>query len=127
MQWLRTIRRFVRVLVALFMVAQFAGVVSSPLASAKEIPTPATSLMHHHHLDEHDGEATFHHHGNQTGNHHADLCCALHAFFAGVLPAVIAVNAVDAVGQRFAADLADVVNGIGPARLDRPPRPRVVI
>jgi hypothetical protein len=32
MQRLHTISRFVRVLVALFVVAQFAGVVSSPLA-----------------------------------------------------------------------------------------------
>jgi hypothetical protein len=34
MQWLRTKRCFVRVLAALFVVAQFAGVVPSPLASA---------------------------------------------------------------------------------------------
>ncbi len=38
MQWLRTITRFVRVLVALFVVAQFAGVVASPLASAHGTP-----------------------------------------------------------------------------------------
>ena len=35
MQWFRTIPRFVRALVALFVLAQFAGVVSSPLTQAR--------------------------------------------------------------------------------------------
>jgi len=123
MQSLRTIPRFVRVLAALFVVAQFAGVVSSPFAGAQGIPATAASHVHHHHVDARGDEATFPCHGDRNGNHHADTCCALHAFFAGVLPAVIAVEAGNVGGQRFAADFADVVLGIDPGRLDRPPRP----
>lgn len=122
MQWLRTTTRFVRVLVALFVVAQFAGVVSSPLASAHGIPTAVALHVHDHHADDHGGQETFHHHGDRNGNH-ADYCCALHAFFAGVLPAVIAIETVDVIGQRFTADLTDVGWGVAPGRLDRPPRP----
>ncbi len=127
MRWLRTIPRFVRVLVALFMAAQFAGVVSSPLAFASENPTAAAvSHMHHHHMDAH-GEAAQHSHGDRGANHHADPCCALHAFFAGVLPAVVAIEASGIVSQRFAVGLLDIVSGIDPRRLDRPPRPLATI
>ena len=124
MQWLRMIRGFVRVLVALFIVAQFAGVVSSPLASAKESPAAVSS----HLLHDHDsGATTSHSHQNQTGTPHSDTCCALHAFFAGILPVVIAVEAVDIVGQRLATGVTDIASGIEPDRLDRPPRPFAVI
>ena len=41
MNWFRTIPRFVRALVALFLVAQFAGVVSSPRANAQAVPIAA--------------------------------------------------------------------------------------
>lgn len=147
MERLRTIPRFVCVLVALFMAAQFAGVVSSPLALAKENPTAAVSPMQHHHMDArdmgahvmdasvmdahdmdgHGGDAKSHSHGDRSADHHADFCCGLHAFFAGVLPAVIAVEATGIVGQRFAVGLADIASGIDPRRLDRPPRPRAAI
>jgi hypothetical protein len=43
MKRLRMICRFVRVLVALFVVAQFAGVVSSPLAMAHAAPSAAAA------------------------------------------------------------------------------------
>lgn len=80
MRWLRTTTRFVRVLVALFLVAQLAGVVSSPLALAQGMPTAVASHPHGHHADDHGGEGTFHHHhGDQSGDR-ADHCCALHAF-----------------------------------------------
>lgn len=147
MERLRTIPRFVCVLVALFMAAQFAGVVSSPLALATENPTAAVSPMQHHHMDArdmgahvmdasvmdahdmdgHGGDAKSHSHGDRSADHHADFCCGLHAFFAGVLPAVIAVEATGIVGQRFAVGLADIASGIDPRRLDRPPRPRAAI
>lgn len=122
MQWLRSITPFVRVLVALFLVAQFAGVISSPLASAQSTPTAATFHVHDHHAHNHSGQGTFHHHGDQSGDR-ADHCCALHAFFAGILPPVIAIETVGAVGERLAANLADVGQGVAPGRLDRPPRP----
>ncbi len=111
MQWFRTITRFVRVLVVLFLVAQFAGVVSSPLASAQAVPNAVASHAHHQHA--HD----------QGREDRADHCCALHAFFVGVLLPVIAVDTVGVVGQRLAADLADIGFGVASGRLDRPPRP----
>jgi len=126
MRWLRTIPRLVRVLVALFVVTQFAGVVSSPLASVRNTLSTVASHVHSHHIDEHRGGAMFHSNGDRNGNH-LDPCCALHAFFTGVLPVVIAVEAVDTAGQQFAVDLADVIFGIDPSRLDRPPRPFALI
>ncbi len=139
MQRLRTISRFVRVLVALFVAAQFAGVVSSPLALGAENPTAVSHTHHHHmsaqmgaHLDApiaaHSGAAKSHSHGDRSANHSADPCCALHAFFAGVLPAMIAVEATSvAREQRVASALCEFASGIGPGRLDRPPRPLVAI
>jgi len=130
MQWLRTITRFVRVLVALFAVAQFAGVVSSPLTSARSFSTAVALHFDHHHAQDNSqdngGQGTLHHHGDQSEDG-ADHCCALHAFFAGVLPSEIAVQIMAITGQRFAADLADSSVGADPSRLDRPPRPFAVI
>jgi hypothetical protein len=73
--------------------------------------------MHHH-----GGAGSADRHGDQ-GRDHADHCCALHAFFAGVLPAAIAVETVDVAGRPIVADLRDLDVGIPPGRLDRPPRP----
>lgn len=126
MQWFRTMTFFVRVLVVLFLVAQFAGVVSSPLASADAFANAIASHAHHHHHHQHghfqDFRSDADHQGDQGGDH-VDHCCALHAFFAGVLPPVIALQTMDVVGQQLAADVADVVLGVAPGRLDRPPRP----
>jgi len=126
MQRLRTIPCFIRVLVALFVVAQFAGVVSSPLASARNIPTAVAFHLDHHHAQDDGGQRIFHHHGDRSKDG-ADRCCALHTFLAGVLPPVIAVDTVLVRGQRLAADLADIGLGVGAGRLDRPPRPFAVI
>ncbi len=118
MQWLRTITRFVRVLVALFVVAQFAGVVASPLASAHGTPL----VFHVHHAHDHGDKGTFHHHGDQSKNG-ADHCCALHAFFAGVLPPPIVVETMEVVSQRLTSEMTDLGPGVDPGQLDRPPRP----
>ncbi len=122
MRWFRTIPRFVRVLVGLFLVAQFAGVVSSPLATVQAIPNVIASHIHHQHACNKDCAGSAHHHGDQSGQH-ADYCCALHAFFAGVLPPVITVDTTGVVDERLAANLTDVGAGVDSARLDRPPRP----
>ena len=62
MQSLRTIRYFVRVLVGLFLVAQFAGVVASPLTSARAAaPTVIASQVHDHHADHHGDRGTLRH------------------------------------------------------------------
>jgi len=122
MKRLRTLSRFARVLVALFLVAQFAGIVSSPTARAQGASS-AHSNVHHHYGDKHD-KGTFHHLG---GDNAVDPCCALHAFFVGVLPPAIVLEAMNVIGQRLSADLDDIDAGIAPARLDRPPRPLLVI
>jgi hypothetical protein len=126
MQWLRTIPHFVRVLVGLFVVAQFAGVVSSPLASARSFSTAVAFHIDHHHALHNDGQGTVHHHGDQSKDG-ADHCCALHAFFAGVLPPLIAVDTVIVRSQRLAAALADTGLGVASGPLERPPRPLPVI
>jgi hypothetical protein len=122
MQSLRKIPHFVRVLVGLFLVAQFAGVVTSPLASALGAPTVIASQAHDHPVDDHGDGGTVHHRGDH-GAHHADHCCALHAFFAGILPAAIVVETVAVAGQRLTAKFDGIVGGVDPDGLDRPPRP----
>jgi hypothetical protein len=117
---LRTIPWFIRLLVGLFMVAQFAGVVSSPRASA--LPVAAALASHG------DGEHAQNHadHG-QPQHHHtgslADTCCGLHACFAGVLPPLAAVATECAMGEPMAAFADNLTLGLSGGRLDRPPRP----
>ena len=124
MSWFRGIKGFVRVLVALFVIAQFAGVVASPLASAEAFAKAAASRVHDHHahLHGHDGNAIRHHSDGQV-----DRCCALHAFFAGILPPVIELPAAVVPGPRLVVNLADIAHGVAIGRLDRPPRPLALI
>jgi hypothetical protein len=79
MQRFPTMRYFVRVLVALFLVAQFAGVVSSPLARAHAAPSAlgAPAGHQHAHGQGHGGCA---HQDSRRDEDRADYCCALHAF-----------------------------------------------
>jgi hypothetical protein len=120
MNWLRTIPRFARLLVALFLVAQFAGVVSSPRAGAQPIAAASQSLHQHGHDHRDTGKA--HHHGDHGGNL-SDTCCALHAYFAGVLPPVIAIETGSIIGESLVVGRDDLSVGVPPGRLDRPPRP----
>jgi hypothetical protein len=121
MNWFRTIRGFVRLLVALFVVAQFAGVVSSPRASAQPIANAAAHNDHQHGRD-HADEGKLPHHGDHSGNL-ADTCCALHAYFAGVLPPAVLIETGSVIGESLAVDPDDRHRGMPPVRLDRPPRP----
>jgi hypothetical protein len=121
MNWFRTIRGFVRLLVALFVVAQFAGVVSSPRASAQPIANAVTAHDHYQHGHDH-GAGDDHHPGDGSGNL-ADSCCALHAYFTGVLPPAVRIETGGVVGQSIAVEPDDQDRGIPPGRLDRPPRP----
>jgi hypothetical protein len=112
------------VLVAMFIMAQFSGVVPSPRSNAQPVPD-AIAHAHHQHAADHThdhGQGPAHHHDGDNGNL-ADTCCALHAYFAGVLPPVIAIEATSIVGQRLAAGINDHGFGVPPDRLDRPPRP----
>jgi hypothetical protein len=122
MKWFRTIRGFVQLLVALFVVAQFAGVVSSPRASAQPVANAVTAHDHHQHGHDHGDEGNGHHPGDGSGNL-ADSCCALHAYFTGVLPLAIGIETRSVIGQSLAVEPGDRDRGIPPGRLDRPPRP----
>jgi hypothetical protein len=133
MQWFRTIPRFVRALVALFVLAQFAGVVSSPLTQARTASGAAISHVSHHHADGHHAAAhradghrhngCLHPDGSACPDH-ADYCCALHAFFAGILPPAAVIDNVVLASERLRPAVTDVALGLDPGRLDRPPRPR---
>jgi hypothetical protein len=113
-------------LVALFLVAQFAGVVSSPLASSEAFANAVAFNAQHQHLHHLGGAGAAHRHGDQD-RHHADHCCALHAFFAGVLPPAIAVETVVVVSEPIVTRLDDFGFGVAPGRLDRPPRSLISI
>jgi hypothetical protein len=124
MHWFRTIRAFIRVLVGLFLLAQFAGVVSSPLTAASAATSLVASHVHHHHDHAHSGSVPGVGGGHeQQSKGHVDDCCALHAFFAGVLPSVAAVTSATRSGERLALGLAESGAGIPPGGLDRPPKP----
>jgi Ni/Co efflux regulator RcnB len=122
MNWFRTIRGFVRLLIALFVVAQFAGVVSSPRANAQPMASAAAAHDHHQHGSDHADAAKHHHHGGGSENL-ADTCCALHAYFAGVLPQAVLIETESVIGESLAVGPDDQRRGVPPGRLDRPPRP----
>jgi hypothetical protein len=127
MQWFRTKTRAIRLLVVLFLVAQFAGVVSSPLAQAHAAAGAAVAHPAHHHAD--GNRASDHRHDGclhpKSGacTDHADYCCALHAFFAGILPPAAAIENVAIASEMLRPAVSDVALGLEGGRLDRPPRP----
>lgn len=128
MPWFRSISGLARVLVLLFLTAQFAGVVASPLQSTQSFASAVEfHLQHHHmHVQEH-GRSVDQEHDGDGGGGHIDHCCALHAFFTGVLPAVITVGTVDMLVQRLAPSIVESPGGIEPGRFDRPPRSYALI
>ncbi len=132
MQWFRTKARAIRLLVALFLVAQFAGVVSSPLAHAHAAAAAVAAHTSHHHAHKHQGNGQ-----HADGHRHdgcaqsdagacapADYCCALHAFFAGILPPAAVIDNPAVAGEALHPAVSDIALGLHPGRLDRPPRPR---
>jgi hypothetical protein len=126
---LRTIPGFVRLLVGLFLVAQFAGVVSSPRSSAMPLATASAAHDPSHyahdladHMQSHPDRGKPHDHRDHGGTL-ADTCCALHAYFAGVLPSVIAIATEGIIGEPLSVAPDNGAAGVSPGRLDRPPRP----
>jgi hypothetical protein len=109
-------------LVCLFVVAQFAGVVSSPRANA--LPAIAAVVSHddHQHAQDHTTHSARHDHHDHGGGL-ADTCCGLHACFAGVLPPLAAVKTECRIGEPIAVVADDLTVGLSGGRLDRPPRP----
>jgi hypothetical protein len=132
MKLLRTIPWFTRLLVGLFLAAQFAAMVSSPRANALPVSAAGAfhldtlhtdaSQGHHHHVQGHDGHAIPCGHQDNGGNP-AETCCALHACFAGLMPPAVTIAAEIAAGEPLAASPDDVARGATADRLDRPPRP----
>ena len=126
MTWLRTIRCVVRPLVAAFLLAQLAGVVPSPHLDAPLTAGLPGSHGHHHEGFEHGGGRAAHHDGDQDRGG-VDHCCALHAYFAAVLPPAIVTDTVAVVGKQLGVGTAQGGVGVPPGRLDRPPRPLALI
>jgi hypothetical protein len=116
MGWCRKIRGLVPWLIGLFLVAQLAGVV--PFEYIHPTPSLAHAAAHDH---EHGTTHTHHHDGTKQDGTVADQCCALHSL-AGVVPLVIMAILSDPVGRPLSAEPTDRISGIGPGRLDRPPR-----
>ena len=124
MKSLRTMPWFVRLLVGLFLIAQFAGVVSSPRASALQLATASVSQGHHQHAHDQADGAKPHDHHDHSGSP-ADTCCALHAYFSGILPPVIAIENRSVIAESLSVSPDTSALGVPPERLDRPPRPRL--
>lgn len=126
MHWLRSLNRSILALVVAFLLAQFAGAVPSPLASAQNFANAVTHHVHHHqHAHGYSQEGHGSSHNDRTGNH-GDTCCALHAFFAGVVPCLAAIEIRAVAGQRIDAVFAEDRVEALPNRLDRPPKPIVI-
>ncbi len=73
MERLRSIPRFVRLLVGLFLLAQLAGVVSSPRANAQSILDATAEHSHQHHGHHHDDSGIAHHQHGDHGNFRRQL------------------------------------------------------
>ena len=122
MAWCRKMRSLVPWLIGLFLVAQLAGVVPSGYIHA-ELALGHAPLHEHQH-----GTAGHTHHqdgtkqdGTKQDGAAADPCCALHSL-AGVVPLIAIAILLDRIGERLSPEPADRASGIGPGRLDRPPR-----
>jgi hypothetical protein len=125
MHWFRSLNRSIHALVVAFLLAQFAGVVPSPLASAQNFADAVTHHAHHQHAQGYSEEGGGSRHRDRTGNH-GDTCCALHAFFAGVVPCIVAIEIRAVAGQRITAVFAEDRVEALQNRLDRPPKPVVI-
>jgi hypothetical protein len=117
MAWCRTIRGLVPWLIGLFLVAQLAGVVSYEYIHPTLALANAAAHEHGHGSVGH----THHHDGTEQDSAIADQCCALHSF-AGIVPLLVVATSTDSTGERLSPGPADRASGIGPGRLDRPPR-----
>ena len=123
MTLLRTIPWFVRLVVGLFLIAQFAGVVSSPRASALQLATANLSHDHHQHAYDH-GEGAKQRDHHDHGGSLADTCCALHAYFSGILPPAIGIETGSVIAESLSMSPNTSALGVPPGRLDHPPRPQ---
>ena len=117
----RTIRCLRACLMALFVVAQVAGVVPLIRDHTLNVYEAAPVAAHGHPAAKPTVASpdADHHHG-VLGLH--DQCCALHTL-AGHLPRVVDAAPVDFAGARIFPDELIARSGGNPGVLDRPPRP----
>jgi hypothetical protein len=121
MTFLRTIRSFHAALLALFVVAQVAGVIPLIYEHTLNVyeTTPVAAHGHSFATPSIANPDADHHHGAISLH---DQCCALHAL-AGPLPYVISPTPADFRSVRIIpVELIALTGGI-PSVLDRPPRP----
>lgn len=125
MTFVRTIRCLHASLLALFVVAQVAGVV--PLIYDHTLNVYETApVIAHRHPQAKPTVATpdaDHHHGVLDLH---DQCCAFHAL-AGPLPLVLDAAPVDFASVRMFPDELIAFTGCNASVLDRPPRPMPLI
>ena len=125
MKVLRTIRRFHAGLLALFVVAQVAGVVPLIYDHTLNVyeDAPVAAHGHPHVMPTAAVPDADHHHGLLDLR---DQCCVLQ-ILAGPLPDVVAVVPVDSATVPFIPGRLAALVGGNPPLLDRPPRPQPLI
>ena len=114
MIWLRT--GFVRMLVAIFLVAQFAGGFSPPIGRADPVPSVLAQ-----HVPSVGVGAADHPHGCPKASL-ADRCCALHGAFVGIVCSTVAVERPSLISTLLAPDAQLWRRAYTAVRLDRPPK-----
>jgi hypothetical protein len=121
MTFARTIRWLRASLLALFTVAQLAGVVPLLYDHTLNVYEAMPVAAHgHHHIQPTVAIPDADHHHGALDLH--DQCCALHTL-AGPLPRAVDAFAVRFAGIRFMPDELIALAGSNPALLERPPRP----
>ncbi len=121
MPFVRTIRCLRASLLALFVVAQVAGVIPLLYDHTLNVYETAPVAAHGHaHVKPTVANPDADHHHGVIDLH--DQCCALHAL-AGPLPHAIVVARAEFASVRIVPDVLIALAGGNPGVLDRPPRP----
>src|ERR1700730_1969359 len=121
MIFLRAIRCLRASVLALFVVAQVAGIIPLIYEHTLNVHEVTPVAAHGHpHVSPTDANPDADHHHGALDLH--DQCCALHTL-AGPLPQPIDDAPVDFVSVRIALDELIALTGGKPGVLDRPPRP----
>lgn len=121
MNWLRRMRSFVRILLAVLLAAQFAGVLASPLAAASLALNSSHQMAHGHHQHVHETTGF----PNKNRDHKAafsEHCCALHAIFVGIIAQAAVPETGIASFTRIMIRTDGALHASAARRLDRPPR-----
>ena len=121
MRFVRNIRCVRTFLLAIFVVAQVAGVASLLYDHTLNVYETAPVVGHHHpHIQATAANPDADHHHGALDLH--DQCCALH-MLAAPLPQIAGVARVDFAGEPIFAVEPAALSAGNPAVLDRPPKP----